>query len=170
MRTQVTVGLLWALLAPDQAGAACLADDTGYFTGRLRGALELDLEWRGEALDCETTRRPDGQGLRFRFTADLAGGGKLTLVLAPPMVPAEPTGQPIPFNLTVVEEPGGRIFGTRGTGQCLLELRATTGPAGPIETLGYCLGPARSLTDGQPLLLTTFDFRAPPPAGLDSGS
>ncbi len=168
MRSQVTVGLLWALLAVDQAGAACLADHTGFFTGRLRGALELDLEWRGEALDCETTLRPDGQGLRFRFTAALAGGGELTLVLAPPEVPAEPTSQPIPFNLTVMEEPGGRIFGTRGAGQCLLELRTSAGTAGPFEAMGYCIGPARSLTDGQPLLLTTFDFRAPPPAKLDS--
>lgn len=163
------IGLLGALLATDPAGAACLADHSGYFTGRLRGALELDLEWRGEALDCETTLRPNGEGLRFRFTAAVAGGGELTLVLAPPEVPEAPTGRPIPFNLTVVEEPGGRIFGTRGTGQCLLELRAAAGSRGPIEALGYCIGPARSLTDGRPLLLATFDFRAPPPAELDSG-
>lgn len=160
--------LLCALLAVEPAGAACLVDGSGYFTGRVRGALEMDLDWHGDTLDCETTTRPDGRGLRFRFTAPLGNGGELTIVLAPPDVPAEPTGRPIPFNLTVVEEPGGHIYGTRGTGQCLLELRPTGGRDAPIEALGYCLGPARSLADGRPLLLATFDFRAPPPPGLDS--
>lgn len=170
MRAHAAIGLLCGLLTAGQVAAACLADGTGYFSGRLRGALEADLDWRGEALDCETTARPDGRGLRFRFRAVLAGGGELTLLLAPPDFSPAPTGQPIPFNLTVVEEPDGRIYSTRGAGQCLLEVRAVAEPGGAVEALGYCLGPARSLTDGRPLLLATFDFRAPPSPGLDSGS
>lgn len=165
MQASAAVGLLCVLLTADQAAAACLADGTGYFSGRVRGALEADLDWHGEALDCETTARPDGRGLRFRFTAPLAGGGELTLLLAPPDFPPAPTGQPIPFNLTVVEEPDGRIYSTRGTGQCLLEVRASAEPGRAVEALGYCLGPARSLTGGRPLLLATFEFRAPPPPG-----
>src|SRR5665213_1349186 len=57
----------------------CLADGTGYFRARIGGALTMDVNWKGAALECSGEARPGGNGLRVSF-AGPGPGGKLMRV------------------------------------------------------------------------------------------
>ena len=149
-------------------GPACLPDGTGFLTARLRGAIEADLDWRGAELDCTGMPRPDGQGLRLRFAGRLPDGGQLALVFAPPVLAEGQDARAVPVNVTILDESGGRIFGTRGEDRCLLdEVVQHRVPAGEdsdsrlwaVEARGFCTEPARALDDSGAVLLTRFDFR-----------
>ena len=162
--------LLGAGLAADTASPSpdCLPDGTGFLTARLRGAIEADLDWRGGELDCTGMPRPDGQGLRLRFAGRLPGGGQLAIVFAPPVLAEGENARAVPVNVTVLDESGGRIFGTLGGDRCLLdEVVQHRVPAGEdadarlwaVEARGFCTEPARALDDSGAVLLTRFDFR-----------
>lgn len=146
---------------------ACLPDGSGYLTARLRGAIEADLDWRGGELDCTGMPRPDGQGVRLRFAGRLADGRLLAIVFAPPLLAEGEDARAVPVNVTILDESGSRIFGTRGENRCLLDEvfqeRIETGETGSrlwaVEARGFCTEPARALDDSGAVLLTRFDFR-----------
>ena len=148
-------------------GPSCLPDGSGFLTARLRGAIEADLDWHGAELDCTGMPRPDGQGLRLRFAGRLPDGGQLALVFAPPVLAEGQDARAVPVNVTILDESGGRIFGTRGEDRCLLDEvrqeRVETGETGSrlwaVEARGFCTEPARALDDSGAVLLTRFDFR-----------
>jgi len=154
-----------ALMQP--AAASCLPDGSGYLTARVRGDLDLDIDWRGEALACTGMPRPDGRGMRLRFAARLADGSTLAFVFAPPVLAEGANARAVPVNVTVLTEAGGRIYATRGEQRCTLdEVRQRRLPdaAGPgrawaVTARGFCTGPARALVGDGDLLLTRFDFR-----------
>ena len=71
-----------AALAPPPPLEPCVMDRDGYWTGRVFGSEELDLDWRGNALTCAGNARPDGKGLRLFFAGFTAPGtDRLVLVL-----------------------------------------------------------------------------------------
>ena len=147
--------------------AACLPDAGGFLTARLRGDIELDLDWRQPLLRCTGMPRPDGRGMRLRFSATLPDGGTLAFLFAPPELAAGDDARAVPVNVTVLQEATGLIYGTRGDGRCLLDQvtqRPLSGPDdGPrswvVEARGFCTEPARALDDSGSVLLTRFDFR-----------
>jgi hypothetical protein len=161
---------------------SCEAVPDAFLDARLAGALDAEIHWRGPALGCDGTRRPDGQGLRVSFTGSQAGE-RLTLVFGVPHLAEGADGRAIPVNVTLIRE-GRDLYGTQGEGKCLLdEVRQSAlagappdpppaGVAGPadapapaprlwrIDARGFCLEPARSIGDGRDaILLATFDFR-----------
>ena len=147
--------------------AGCLADGSGFLTARLRGAIELDVDWREPQLTCSGMPRPDGRGMRLRFSAAAADGGALAFVFAPPRLAEGEDARAVPVNVTVLQESSGRIYGTRGEERCLLDevsqRRLPDEEAGTrswaVEARGFCTVPARSLDDAGTVLLTRFDFR-----------
>ena len=155
--------------APGAAGGdqGCLPDGSGYLTARLRGDLDLDVDWREPSLHCTGMPRPDGRGFRLRFAATLPDGGMLAFVFAPPDLATGEDARAVPVNVTVLQETAGRIYGTRGEERCLLDevsQRPLPGPEGGprawvVEARGFCTAPARALDHGGSLLLTRFDFR-----------
>ena len=161
--------LLGAGLAADTAspGPTCLPDGTGFLTARLRGAIQADLDWRGDELDCTGMPRPDGHGLRLRFAGRLPGGGQLAIVFAPPVLAEGENARAVPVNVTVLDESAGRIFGTLGEDRCLLdevfqervENAEEDSRLWAVEARGFCTEPARALDDSGAVLLTRFDFR-----------
>lgn len=167
------IGLfLMAMLAGpangDDAVAACLPDSSGYLTARLRGDIEVDLDWRGASLHCTGMERPDGKGLRLRFSSTLPDGRGLAFVFAPPELEEGENARAVPVNVTVLQESEGRIYGTRGERRCLLDdVTQTPLPSGghdgrrawAVEARGFCTEPARAVDGSGGLLLTRFDFR-----------
>lgn len=158
---------LAALAASPAVATACLPDAGGYLRARLRGDVDLDIDWREPALVCTGMPRPDGEGIRLRFSAALPDGGTLAFVFAPPGLPPGRDARAVPVNVTVLQESAGRIYGTRGEQRCLLDdvkqEKLSEPPAGAqswiVAARGFCTEPARALDDSGAVLLTRFDFR-----------
>lgn len=146
---------------------ACLPDGSGFLEARLRGAIEADLDWREPELECTGMPRPDGKGLRIRFAGPLAAGGRLAIVFAPPVLAEGVDARAVPVNVTVLDEAGGRIFGTQGEDRCLLDEVAQRSleedepsvRSWAVSARGFCTGPARALDGSGSILVTRFDFR-----------
>jgi len=149
------------------AGTSCLEDGSGYLTARLRGEIEADIDWRQPGLACTGMMRPDGLGLRLRFSGSLPDGSALAIVFAPPRLAEGEDARAVPVNVTVLHESAGRIYGTRGAQRCTLDEVTQQLVSGPvagarlweIEARGFCTEPARSLDDTGSVLVTRFDFR-----------
>src|SRR6185295_19616389 len=88
------IAMLLLLSLPDaaigtpapQATAAlrCLPDHAGFLSMRLRGSIEAEVEWREPELACTGMPRPEGHGLRLRFSGPLPGAGELAIVFSAP--------------------------------------------------------------------------------------
>lgn len=173
MAAVITAALLISLGGGSAADTAptvpsCLPDGSGFLTARLRGAIEADVDWRGSGLDCTGMPRPDGQGVRLRFAGRLPDGRLLAIVFAPPVLAEGEDARAVAVNVTVLDESGGRIFGTRGEDRCLLDevrqerLETDEGSKArlwAVEARGFCTEPARALDESGAVLLTRFDFR-----------
>jgi len=154
---------------PGQAGAApagaagtgassahgCLPTGNGYLRARIRGALNLDIDWSNAELECDGGPRPDGSGVRVSFAGHRRGA-----------VHEGVTGRDLPTNLTVIFEGEERLFATRGADHCTVdELRQERVGAlgGPKRTWriiarGYCIAPASTLASDARILVSRFDF------------
>ena len=42
----------------------CFAAGDGYLRARMRGAVDLDLDWKDAQMQCEGGPRPSGNGIR----------------------------------------------------------------------------------------------------------
>ncbi|HTC45170.1 MAG TPA: hypothetical protein VK696_08995 [Steroidobacteraceae bacterium] len=149
---------------PPAHAAPCLGDGTGYVRARIRGALNVDLNWKDAQLECEGEARPDGSGLRVSFAGPLPGNKVLHLVFGVSSAREGAPGRELPTNLTVLLE-GGRVFATRGDDKCTLDQlsqRALPDRSGArawrIEAHGFCVAPANAVAGGGRILVSRFDF------------
>jgi len=149
------------------ATPGCLASGDGYLRARLRGALDLDIDWRNGEIECMGGRRPDGSGLRVVFAGPLQSDGRrLRLVFGIGQAIEGLAAQSLPTNLTVIFEGERRLFATQGDDKCTVDslTQQRTGPLGGqshswrIEARGFCTGPASTLQGDERLLVTRFDF------------
>lgn len=154
----------------DPAAAAaprCLASGDAFLRARVRGALDLDVNWKDAQVECTGGARPDGRGLRVVLAGPLQSDGRrlrfvFGLANALPGVDAKQ----VPANLTVIFEGERRVFATQGDDKCTVdELRQQrTGALGTkltswrVEARGFCFEPAATLTGDARLLVTSFDF------------
>ena len=114
---------------------SCEALPDGYFSARLAGAVEAEVHWQAADMHCAGMRRPDGKGLRVTFSGT-SGGERLTLVFGAPRLAEGSTARAVPVNVTLIRE-GGRVYGTRGEGKCMLDevvQRALAEPVAPVAT------------------------------------
>jgi hypothetical protein len=174
-----------AAAAARPAGHGCLPGGNGYLRARIRGALNLDIDWHNAELECDGGPRPDGSGLRVSFAGPRhADGRRLRLVFGMASVAEGHTGRELPTNLTVIFEGEERLFATRGDDHCTVDeleqerLGALGGPlrSWRIVARGFCTEPASTLSSDARILITRFDFAgsavfedppresAPPPA------
>ncbi|MSQ91922.1 MAG: DUF192 domain-containing protein [Gammaproteobacteria bacterium] len=110
--------------------------------------------------------RPDGRGLRLRFSGPLPGAGELAIVFAAPDLGIGVSAHGVPVNITLLDETGERIYGTQGDSRCQfdkVEQHALTDPLLPprsyrVSARGFCIVPARALDGDGAVLLTRFDF------------
>ena len=108
----------------------CTALEGAFLHARMAGTLELVLDFRGADLSCDGMRRPDGKGLRVSFAGAL-GDEHLTLVFGVPHLAEGASGRAVPVNVTIIRD-GGRVYGTRGEGKCVLDEVVQTPMAAPV--------------------------------------
>jgi len=155
---------------PARAHAAepgCLPGGNGYLRARIRGALNLDIDWHNAELECDGGPRPDGSGLRVSFAGPRhSDGRRLRLVFGVATVHEGSPGRELPTNLTVIFEGEDRLFATRGDDHCTVDelrqerLGALGGPlrSWRIVARGFCTEPASTLSSDARILVTRFDF------------
>jgi hypothetical protein len=169
--------------ATPAAGAAtrgCLPAGNGYLRARIRGALNLDLNWRNAELECAGDERPDGSAIRVMFAGPKRPDGhRLRLVFGIVRAREGKSAHELPTNLTVILEGDGRLFATRGDDRCTvdalrqerLEAGGSTARSYRIVARGFCISPASTLNNTQRILVSSFDFAGratfgeEPPAG-----
>src|SRR5689334_858002 len=150
----------------------CFASGTGYLRARMRGAVELDLDWKNAQMECEGGPRPPGKdnksnGVRVSIGGpDRGKGRRIRLVFGIGGVEEGKDGKALPTNVTILFEGEQRLFATMGDDKCTVdsltqqrvESLAPNQAVYRVEARGFCLGPATSLTKGERVLLTSFDF------------
>jgi len=145
----------------------CLPTGNGYLRARIRGALNLDIDWHNGELECDGGPRPDGSGVRVSFAGPPhADGRRLRLVFGVGSVHEGRAGRDLPTNLTVIFEGEERLFATRGEDRCTVDelhqerVGALGGPkrSWRIVARGFCIAPASTLNSDARILVSRFDF------------
>jgi hypothetical protein len=134
---------------------------------RIRGALNLDLNWKDAQLECGGEARPDGSGLRVSFAGPGPGGRILRLVFGVRSAHEGAAGKELPTNLTLIVD-GGRVFATRGDDKCTMDQLSQRPLPGQgkdpgtrawrIEARGFCVAPAHALAGSGSIVVSRFDF------------
>lgn len=143
----------------------CLPGEDGFLTMRLRGSIEEDIRWTEPDLACTGMLRPDGRGLRLRFSGK-RGGGDLAVVFAAPELDPGASGHSVPVNVTLIDSAGERIYGTQGDSRCVLDKVEQQPLEGAphsarsfrVAASGFCIAPARAIDGDGSVLPTRFDF------------
>jgi hypothetical protein len=153
---------------PDPAHTnGCLQSGNGYLRARIRGALNLDIDWHNSEIECEGGARPNGSGLRVSFAGPLQSDGRrLRMVFGVGAAKEGRPGREMPTNLTVIFEGEERLFATRGQDRCTVDeleqerLGALGGPRRSyrIVARGFCIDPASTLNGDGHILVSRFDF------------
>lgn len=147
--------------------AGCLPTGDGYLRARIRGAMNLDIDWHNAEIDCEGGMRPDGSALRVSFAGPVhSDGRRLRLLFGVGSAKEGRAGHALPTNLTVIFEGEQRLFATRGNDHCTVDdlqqqrLGALGGPvrAYRIVARGFCISPASTLDGSSRILVSSFDF------------
>jgi hypothetical protein len=145
----------------------CFAAADGYLRARIRGAIDMDLDWKDTQMQCEGGPRPSGNGIRVSIGGPLGGKGRrVRLVFGISHITEGAGGKNLPTNVTILLEGEKRIFATLGDDKCSvdsLSQRRVESPATDraiyrLEARGFCFGPASSLSGGERVLMTSFDF------------
>ncbi len=154
-----------AATSPTPAG--CLASGDGFLRARIRGALNLDLDWKNAQLECDGSPRPDGRGIRVSFAGPQQPGGRRIRIVFGVATSAEgASGQALPTNVTLIFEGEKRLFTTRGDDRCTvdrLRQEKLTGALGSarayrVMARGFCTLPAMALDRAERIVITRFDF------------
>jgi hypothetical protein len=151
--------------------AGCLISGDGYLRARVRGALALDLDWSNADMECAGGPRPPGKsgsrGIRVSIGGPLRGEGRrIRLVFGIADLGEGSSGQALKTNVTLLFEGEQRVFATQGDDKCTVDslTQHRIGTLGSeratyrVVARGFCLGPAASLSQGDRVYLTSFDF------------
>ncbi|HEY0683960.1 MAG TPA: hypothetical protein VGD45_16630 [Steroidobacter sp.] len=148
------------------APAACLPDGRGYLKARLSGAVQAELVWGNDGMECTGAVRPDG-GLRIRFShPDGSEGGRLVLLFGVAGLREGQSAKTLPVNVTVIREGQGEFYSTQGDNKCTLDEVAQQPITGiphrsrsyRISARGFCTGPARAVNGKGAVMLSRFDY------------
>src|SRR6185436_15113 len=154
------------------APVGCFSVGGGYLRARMRGALDLDLNWKNAEMQCEGGPRPPGKdnisnGVRVSIGGPARGDGhRIRLMFGIAGVVEGAPGNGLRTNVTILFEGERRIFATQDDDKCtvdsLTQERVESLGAGHavyrVTARGFCLGPARSLLKDERIILTNFDF------------
>jgi hypothetical protein len=153
--------------ATPASSSGCLVSGNGYLRARIRGAMNLDIDWSNSVLECEGGPRPDGSGIRISFAGpQLSDGRRLRMVFGVSSASEGREGSALPTNLTVIFEGEKRLFATRGEDKCTvdrLHQERVGNLAGHPRTYrvvarGFCIAPANALDGDERIVVSSFDF------------
>ena len=152
---------------------------------RIRGALNLDIDWKNAELECDGGERPNGHGIRLSFAGpQRSGGHRLRMVFGIDTGAEGASGRELPTNLTVIFEGEQRLYSTRGEDRCTIDelQEQRVGALGAtirsyrVMARGFCTMPAAALDRDERILVSRFDFAgqvnfdSPPPPKSDHAS
>ncbi|HEY6125706.1 MAG TPA: hypothetical protein VIV63_13725 [Steroidobacteraceae bacterium] len=129
--------------------------------------MDLDLDWKDVQMQCEGGPRPSGNGIRVSIGGPERGDERrIRLVFGIAGVGEGRGGQTLRTNVTILFEGERRVFATLGDDKCTVDsltqqrVESLGGNRAiyRVEARGFCLGPATSLSKGERMLLTSFDF------------
>jgi hypothetical protein len=168
------------------ASTGCLPAGNGFLRARIRGAMNLDVNWKNAELECDGGARPDGNGIRLSFAGPLQSDGRrLRMVFGVSGAEEGNAGSALPTNLTVIFEGEKRLFATRGDDKCTVDKlqQERVGELGGdvrsyrVIASGFCIEPANALNAKERIVVSSIDFAgsvtftpradttpAPPPA------
>jgi len=111
----------------------------------LFGGLEATVNWSGSEMRCESMQRPNGEGIRMRFTGDVAGERLAIIIAVPDMQAGEPAAE-LPSNVTVTVEGSGRFYNTPNLDSCWTDVSSQSAVPGArgsyvISGILYCVSP-----------------------------
>ncbi|MGH8267139.1 MAG: hypothetical protein ACRETS_07455, partial [Steroidobacteraceae bacterium] len=153
--------------ATPAAAPGCLPTGNGFLRARIRGALNLDINWRNAQIECAGGPRDDGSGITMSFAGPRrADGRRLRLVFGLGAAREGRGGHELPTNLTVIVEGGARMFSTRGEERCTVDTLRQQRLGAPgavprsyrIVARGFCISPASTLNNAERILVSSFDF------------
>jgi hypothetical protein len=159
-----------AATAAAGATGTCLPGERGFLNARLKGAIDAEIAWQGNAVACEGGARPAGRGLRASFLGrNAVSGQSLRFVFGLAAQPGAAGSHNVAAHLTVIAEGAQLAWATQGDGQCMVESlqqerlpgpAPAAGAASPwrIAARGYCIDPAVTLDGTGRLYVDRFDF------------
>src|SRR6056297_748882 len=148
----------------DAAARACLEDGSGYLAGRLYGAIDAPLDWRGGALECEGMPRPDGAGARLRFARRIAPtDADLVIIVGIDGLDRGATVTGRAATITVIDEHSSRFYSNSGE-QCWADVTGQEAVPGPEDTRAvtgrvYCTAALPALNGRDSISLDELEFR-----------
>ena len=131
-------------------------------TTELFGAIERSLDWRSADMRCESMLRPDGEGVRLRFTGT-AADRQLAIIVALPTLERGSTGAEIPTVLTLTVEGSGRFFSTPNLDACWTDVRVqepVTEDTFDVAGTVYCVAPLGEVNGEAAVSIPQLDFRS----------
>jgi hypothetical protein len=158
--------------SPTIRASGCLAAGDGYLRARVRGALDLDLDWKDAQMQCEGAPRPRGDdqpsnGVRVSIAGPVRGEGRrIRLVFGIAKIGEGESGATLRTNVTLLFEGENRLYATLGDDKCTTDSVTQS----RVETLGdhravyrivargFCIGPASNPARTERVVITSFDF------------
>lgn len=136
----------------------------GRLSTQLYGSIARQIRWNHKELRCESMLRPDGEGMRLRFTGD-AAGSKLTIILAIPELQRGSASKEIPTVVTLTVEGSGRFFSTPTSESCWSDIaaqRPVEAGSDRYEVVGtlYCVAPLGEINGDGAVSIPALEFRS----------
>jgi hypothetical protein len=144
------------------AAVSCLPSRDGYLRARLRGAHNLDIDWRDAQMQCDGGLRPDGKGIRVTF-AGRAADHPLRFVFGITAPADASAASDVPANVTLIFEGQGELYSTQGGDRCTvdeLHFEPVGGRGGlrRVVARGFCIANATAPSSADGVLISRFDF------------
>jgi len=138
--------------------------DTSALAAELYGSIERTLSWSAADMRCESMRRPDGDGIRLRFTGK-AAERQLAIILALPGLEPGSTGKEFPTVATLTVEGSGRFFSTPNLDSCWSDISAhdvIDEVERRYEVAGtlYCVAPLGEVNGEAAISIPKLEFRS----------
>jgi len=142
----------------------CAANDDGFLSGDLFGALREHIDWHGGDMDCGGMLRPgDDGGIRLVF-AEPREGERLLIVLGIDGALDELQEGEHNTNVTIVDETRNLFFSSGRRERCWSTIESVRPVAGPadrmVQVAGkvYCAGSLPSLSDNRSIALRDWSY------------
>jgi len=137
--------------------------DDGFLSAQLFGSIERSLDWTAEELRCESMIRPDGEGVRLRFTGS-AARQTMAIILALPTLERGLSGGDLPTVVTLTVEGSGRFFSTPNLESCFTDISTQQAVAGTADTYDiagtlFCVSPLGEINGDAAISIPELAFR-----------
>jgi len=150
-------------IAEPPIGVDVSCDNGAFLSTELYGSIERRIDWSAEELRCESMLRPNGEGVRLRFTGE-AAGSQLAIILALPELKRGATGSELPTVITLTVEGSGRFFSTPSAGSCWTDIAGQD----PLDDFAdkftisgtlYCVAPLGEINGDAAISIPEMAFR-----------